>query len=91
MSNKKEKAAPVISVGADTEQLFNNFLTDIIPEETENFKAFDEFQQGWLRMMEPSYLSTVSMTELYDTVFRNKPPVIDGLLYPGSGFTFFTI
>ena len=34
--------------------------------------------------MDPSYLKTVSMTELYDTVFQSKPPIIDGLLYPGT-------
>lgn len=29
-------------------------------------------------------LKTVSMNELYETVYRNKPPIIDGLLYPGA-------
>lgn len=84
MTDKKEKAAPVVSVGADTEQLFTNFTTNIIPEKTEKFKAFEDFQQDWLRMMDPSFLQTVSMTELYDTVFKSKPPLIDGLLYPGT-------
>lgn len=84
MTDKKEKAAPVVSVGADTEQLSKKFTTDIIPEKTEEFKAFEDFQQDWLRMMDPSFLQTVSMTELYDTVFKSKPPLIDGLLYPGT-------
>ena len=28
-------------------------------------------------------LETVSMAELYDTVYPSKPPLIDGLLYTG--------
>ena len=28
-------------------------------------------------------LETISMSELYDTVYQSKPPLIDGLLYPG--------
>ena len=35
-------------------------------------------------MLDPSYLETMSMTELYDTVFQSRPPLIDGLLYPGT-------
>lgn len=29
-------------------------------------------------------LETISMTELYDTVYQSKPPLIDGLLYAGA-------
>ena len=28
-------------------------------------------------------LEAISMSELYDTVYQSKPPLIDGLLYPG--------
>jgi len=31
-----------------------------------------------------NYLETISMTELYDTVYQSKPPLIDGLLYTGT-------
>ena len=34
--------------------------------------------------MDPSYFKTVSTPELYDTVYVSRPPVIDGLLYPGT-------
>ena len=36
------------------------------------------------RMNDPRYLHTVSMTELYQTVYKSRPPVIDGLLYSGA-------
>jgi len=35
-------------------------------------------------MNDPAYLHTVSMNDLYETVFMSRPPVIDGLLYSGT-------
>ena len=35
-------------------------------------------------MNDPAYLHTVSMNDLYETVFQSRPPVIDGLLYSGT-------
>lgn len=35
-------------------------------------------------MQDPAYLPTVTMTELYDTVYVSRPPVIDGLLQNGT-------
>ena len=84
MTDKKEKTAPIISVGADTEQQFSKYHEDIITEDDENSNTFDEFQREMIRMMDPSYLKTVSMSELYDTVFQSKPPLVEGLLYPGT-------
>ena len=36
------------------------------------------------RMNDPAYLHTVSMNDLYETVFQSRPPVINGLLYSGT-------
>lgn len=36
------------------------------------------------RMNDPAYLPTISMNELYENVYQSRPPVIDGLLYPGT-------
>ena len=36
------------------------------------------------QMSDPAYLHTVSMSELYETVYQSRPPVIDGLLYSGT-------
>lgn len=75
MNKEKEMTAPVVSVDADTEQssqnLTDNSLTDFDP----NFKGFDEMQREILRMMDPSYLKTVSMSELLDNVYQSKPPL----------------
>ena len=83
MIDKKEMTAPNVSVGADTEQPSQKSTANIITTEDENFKSFEEIQREMIRMMDPSYLKTLSMTELYDTVYKSKPPLIDGLLYPG--------
>ena len=36
------------------------------------------------RVSDPAYLPTVSMNDLYEQVYPGRPPVIDGLLYPGT-------
>ena len=85
MNKEKEMTAPVVSVGADTEQsslnLINNSLTDFGPD----FKGSDDdLYREIQRRMAPDYLETVSMTTLYDTDFEGQEPLIDGLLYQGA-------
>lgn len=84
MENKKEMTAPCVSVGADTEQSSQKCSNNSIPENAENFNSFEEMQRELRKMLDPSYLKTMSMTELYDTLFQSRPPLIDGLLYPGT-------
>jgi RecA-family ATPase len=47
-------------------------------------RSFEEMREEMQRMTEPSYLHTVSMSELYDTVYESRPALIDSLLYPGT-------
>lgn len=61
---------------------FDHSLTDFDLD----FKGFDEIQREILRMMDPSYLKTVSMSELLDNVYQSKPPLVNGLLYRGTYF-----
>ena len=49
--------------------------------ETENDVSYRQFLA---KMLDPSYLPTISMSELYENVYEKKPPIIDGLLYPGT-------
>ena len=83
MENKKEMTAPCVSVGADTEQSSQKCTDNSITENAENINRFEKIQRDLRKMLDPSYLKTMSMTELYDTVFHSKPPLIDCLLYPG--------
>ncbi|MBQ8296812.1 MAG: hypothetical protein IJX77_03415 [Ruminococcus sp.] len=80
MTIKEEMTTPVAPVGAGAEQSSQNQSTSIIPEINEDFNTSDDFFQ---QIMNPYYLKTVSMNELYETVFQSRPPIIDGLLYPG--------
>lgn len=85
---EKEKTAPVVSVGADTEQSIIKQINNSITDFNENGKSLDDYleemQKEFLQQLDPSHLKTISMRELYNTVYQSKPPLIDGLLYPGT-------
>ena len=82
---EKENAAPSASVGADAGQQFLNKYDNNIPDAgAESNENFDELKKKLRRMQDPAYLPTVTMTELYDTVYESKPPVIDGLFQNGT-------
>ena len=88
----KEKTAPVPSVGAEEGQSVHNFSEDSIPnleseinEVNENSEENpEEMYRRMQRLTDPHYLHTISMTELYQTALRSRPPIIDGLLYAGA-------
>ena len=85
---EKEKTAPVVSVGADTEQSILKQINNSITDFNENDKSLDDYleemQKEFLQQLDPSHLKTISMRELYNTVYQSKPPLIDGLLYPDT-------
>ena len=72
MNKEKEMTAPVVSVDADTEQSSQNLTDNSLTGFDPNFKGFDEMQREILRMMDPSYLKTVSMSELLDNVYQSN-------------------
>ena len=82
MENKK-MTAPNVSVGADTEQS-PNVCTDSITDLEQDFKEIEEMQREMFRQMQPPYLKTVSMTDLYETDFEAQSALIDNLLYRGT-------
>lgn len=88
MNEQKEMTAPNVSVGADTEQSSQICTEQSISEMCEDFKTYEqsleEMQREFLRMSDSSYLKTVSMTELLDSVYQSKPPIANGLLYRGT-------
>ena len=88
MSVKGKTTVPVLSVGADAKQSFNVKTTNSITDDSSKNKDLDDYfkkmQREMLREMNPSFLRTVSMDELYETVYESRPPLIDGLLYPGT-------
>ena len=85
MNKEKEMTAPVVSVGADTEQSSQTFTDHSLTDFDSDFKGSDDdFYREMQRRMAPDYLETVSMTALYDTDFEGQEPLIDGLLYRGA-------
>ena len=81
---EKEKTASVVSVGVDTEQSLNVCITDFNDDGKSLDDYLEEMQKEFLQQLDPSHLKTVSMGELYNTVYQSKPPLVGGLLYPGT-------
>ena len=93
MANEaKEKTALTTSVGADERQSIQKSTVNSIPtsereinEEIKNSEqSLEEMYRRMQRMTDPQYLHTVSMTELYQTTYRSRPPIIEGLLHAGA-------
>ena len=89
MINDTEKTTALIpSVGADGGQPLHNSTDQSIPDENAEINPpeedLQELYRRMRRMSDPHYLHTVSMTELYQTTYKSRPPIIDGLLYSGA-------
>ncbi len=93
MNSEKEKTtAPGSLVGASEGQsndlTSNNSIPDCIKEINEedeiSVEEMEKLYREALRKNDPAYLHTVSLGELYETVYHSRPPVIDGLLCAGA-------
>lgn len=89
MQRANEKTATLIpSVGADGGQpphdSTEQSIADTNPESNPPDENLEEMYRRMRRMTDPLYLHTVSMTELYQTAYKSRPPIIDGLLYAGA-------
>lgn len=84
MMNETRMTALNTSVGADDGRSLTKCTKDSITDENAEIKSFEEMQRELRQLYDPSYLKTVSMTELFDSVYQSKPPIVDGLLYRGT-------
>jgi RecA-family ATPase len=88
MKEENEMTARMDSVGAESGQSSQTYtdksITGTELEINDEFRRMDELLRRMQRMADPSHLHTVSMTELYQTTYQSRPPVIDGLLYTGA-------
>lgn len=88
MNEKEKTTVPIPSVGVDGEQSLSYVTNEIIATGNEEINPIDESMEEMLRQMQrmsdPSYLATMTMSQLYDTVYESRLPIIDGLLYPGT-------
>ena len=91
-NSKKKTTAPDTSVGADdgqplhnsTENSISAFEEEINGDFQNSTESLDEIYRRMQRLTDPHYLHTISMTELYQTAYQSRPPIIDGLLYAGA-------
>ena len=88
MDRSKEKTTvPYPPVGADGGQSLSQKPNQSIAEEQAEHKPqerdFREILRQIDRVNDPAYLPSLSMNELYEKVYPGKPPVVEGLLYPG--------
>lgn len=85
---KKEMTALDTPIAVGEGQSYKKRSSESIPDWGSEVKSFGESLDDWdremLRISNPGYLKTVSMTELYETVYMSKPPLIDGLLNTGT-------
>ena len=83
MTGKRKTTASVSSVGADGKQPNLKKDTEIIANETakNNLQATNNCKSP---EKSGCSLQTVSMTELYDTLYPPRSPVVDGFLYGGT-------
>ena len=87
-SRETKRTVPYPSAPTDGEQPISQTTAMSISEAaTENNpqeKSLEERLLEMRRMTDPAYLPTISMSELYQNVYQGRPPIIDGLLYPGT-------
>ena len=75
---EKEKTAPCVPTAIGTEQPLQMDCTNSITENSADFNSSeDNFELMMKRMLDPTYLPTISMTELYNNIYDKKQPLID--------------
>lgn len=84
--NKNEFAlsSPADTQKEKTDEKSDNEKSDSPETEKEYFENISRIQKDFFKAMDPSYIKTVTMSELYETAYLCKPPIIEGLLYPGT-------
>ena len=78
MTDNRKTTVPGASVGADAVQSSDKITTNIITNSDKqiNLQAAKKSNNFGL--------NTVSMTELYDTVYPPRKPIVNDLLYSGT-------
>lgn len=88
-STNKKMTVQTPSVGADGEQPTTNIINSITPE-FEEIKTKDRKDRlillGHKLNQESSknYLPTINLDELFESVYRSKPAIVENLIYPGT-------
>ena len=89
-SQKEKTTVPIPSAPTDGEQSLSN--ASIITTNNDKINHSEEFsEENFLnfqrrldRINDPAYLHTMTLNELFETSYSSRPPIIGGLLYPGT-------
>ena len=87
MAEIKRMTALNASVGADARQSPTAISMSSISNSNPDCNTSEKNSKGKSNLrhiFDPGYLRTISMSELYETVYESNPPLIDGFLYPGT-------
>ena len=92
VNEAKEKNASVTSVGADERQSIQNSTVssrstsweEINDEIVNSPESLEEMYHRMQRLGDPRYFHTISMTELFQTTYQSRPPIIEEFLYAGE-------
>lgn len=88
-STNKKMTVQTPSVGADGEQPTTNIINSITPE-LEEINSKDRKDRLILlghKLNQESgknFLPTVNLDELFESVYRSKPAIVENLIYPGT-------
>lgn len=88
-STNKKMTVQTPSVGADGEQPTTNIINSITPE-PEEIKSKERKDRlillGHKLNQESSknFLPTINLDELFESVYRSKPAIVENLIYPGT-------
>ncbi len=88
-STNKKMTVQTPSVGADGEQPTTNIINSITPE-PEEINSKDRKDRlillGHKLNQESSknFLPTINLDELFESVYRSKPAIVENLIYPGT-------
>ena len=86
MAYEKEMTALNPSVAADEEQSNNDYGNSITDydEKSNSFEANNENDFDYQNLdFDEEYVDTITMNELYNSVYSLKPPIVEGLLNSG--------
>ena len=91
-NDKKKMTAHGSSVGADDGQSISKTSENSIPTSDEKIndeiedhhEHLKEIYRRIQRMTDPGYLHTLTMTDLFQTTYKSRVPVVEGLLHAGA-------
>ena len=69
--------------GQSLSQKPNQSIAEDFDEHKPSERDLEEMLRQLQRTSAPDYLPSLSMNDLYERVFPGRPPIIEGLLYPG--------